>query len=752
MSARHARKPFDLKKTNSLKTSTVKFVRSPIGDSPRDNNKDEINAAPTQKQIWTLRALFFAFFFCFWKIRYGDFLFIAQEYDLFVWNYDYLREASLRVAGLSRFVSSFIIQFFYYPTAGALILSCFASITQYAAEKVFQLKNWRGIVLSFIPPCLSTLSIVNINYYIFERVDVAYLFSFTFNFCFALIFALIFESFPSPKKRVLFLVTAFLLLYPILGFFALLAAFLCVLKEWSGSFERTDAIQESNSVVNQSKNSKTPDQRRRERCELLSLFVLLVPGAFWFVYSKTTPNFHYMYTAGLWEESTLTQSREAVESNLITPFLTLLQGKLISRDLATNSLTSFYTTLETFFLLALSCFNVFSSRNGQDDSEQKPNVDRRRNRKFALIALIVLASLCCACATFLSFSSKNYQALLRIARYLDQENWEAILVEEAKVDEPINPLISARNLALFKTNRIGEELFQRPTQPKYSPSLQVIETANMCGDRILYEYGATNMSSRIATNNLVIKRERSAWALKTLSLCAIVDKRPALAKRFLYRLQGTLFHKKFASETLDLLNQEFNDRSFDEYLTYSNTPPLNRLEELNRHFESIRRVKPQKDVCFIQGPIDQLLYNAIQSDDFSTKSTQDRENCLSLLLLSRDYSHLGSLMDQYLLDKGIERAPRYLQEAILWRERFPSYFDDQQTKDWSAPKGIVIDQQIRENFNNFTKDLTYLTTHGSGKASNTRQSADELIDVELKGKYGDTFWYHFGASVKSPNY
>ena len=673
---------------------------------------------------------------------------MAQEYDLFVWRFEYLQEASLRVAGLSRLLSSFIIQFFYYPTLGALILSGVAIATQYATEKVFQLKSWRGITLSFISPCLSTLSIVNVNYYLFERIDVAYLFSFTFNYCFALVFTLVFESFKSPKKRMFFLFFAYLLVYPIFGFFALLSVFFCVMKEWSRSWKQTNA---PNFDANRSKTSRTSAQHQRERCELLSLFVLLVPGVFWFVYSKTTPNFHYMYTAGLWEESTLTQSREAIESNLISPFLTLLQGKLISRDLATNSLLSVYTTLEALFLLVLSCSNAFIAGNNQSNSEQETFGNTRRRERPALLASIATTSLCCICTIILSFSSVNYQALLKIARALDQEDWETILREEAQVDEPINPLISARNLALFKTNLIGQELFKRPTQPKFTASLQVIETANMCGDRILYEYGATNMSSRIATNNLVIKRERSAWALKTLSLCAIADNRPALARRFLYRLQGTLFYKKFASETLEYLNQE-NDRTFEEYLSYSNNASQKQLAELNRSLESIRRLKPKNDVLFIRGAVDQLLYDSFQADDFSTRSIQDNENILSLLLLSRNYLRLGSLIDQYLANKGRERVPRYLQEAVLWRERFPRYFDERQNEAWSIPEDVVFDQSIREIFDNFVKDLAYLTSHGGGEAIKTKQNAADVVDSKLKDKYGDTFWFFFGASVKSPNY
>ncbi len=749
MSARRSNNPLPLKKSANYKTSPAGTGNASGKqlDCPR-----RLIVKLTKKQLRMLRVVFFVFLFLFWRIRYYDFLFMAQEYDLFVWRLDYLNEASIRIAGLSRFLASFLIQFFYYPTVGSLLLSSFALVSQYATEKIFQLNSWRGIVLSFIPACLSTLSVVNVHYYLFERIDVAYLFSFTFNFCFTLVFALIFHSIKSSLKRVLFLLFGYLFVYPVFGFFALLAAFLCVLEEWSRAHHLVETRNTTNVNADQLRKTKTSVQRQREKCELLVLYVLLIPGIFWLFYSKTTPTFHYMYTAGLWEESTLTQGREIVETNLASPFLILLQGKLISRDLTINSLLSFYTTSETLFLLILSVFNAFFNKYGSCRYERQIDHAQSTRQKLELTASILLISFCCVCTVLLSFSSANYQALLRITRALDYEDWEMILLEESKVDEPINPLISARNLSLFKTNRIAEELFKRPAQPKCSRSLQVIETACMGGDRILYEYGATNLSSRIAVNNLVLKRERSAWALKTLSLCAIADRRPELAKRFLFRLQGTLFHKRIATELLDYIASRFDVKIFDNYLLPPNKTTPKRIKELDQHFESIRQLKPHNDAFFTRGSVDQLVGSFIQSDDLSTRTTQELEKIIALLLFSRNYSRLNSLLDQYLKNKGKERIPRYLQEAILWIEAYPGLFDVDGFERWNSQEDLVIDQQIRDNFNNFTKDLSSLTDYGNDRITGSNRSRDDFIDSCLKIKYGDTFWFFFGASVKTPSY
>lgn len=743
MSARPTRKSSDYKKSKPSETpSKTPIVLSGQTAQPAHEEIPKMS----EKHIWILRILFFIFLFCFWTFRYNNYLYMVQEYDLFVWRLDYLQEASTRVAGLSRYLSSFVIQFFYYPILGALLLAALGLVMQYATEKFFQLRTCWGVALSFVPPCLSALSITNAHYYIFERIDVAYLFSFTFNFCFVLVFGLLFESFKNSKKRILYLLIAYLFTYPVFGFFALFAAFLCILKEWSRPLSEAD---KSNVVSDASpkstKKPKSPTQRHREKCELITLFVLLVPLGYWFAYSETTPDIYHMYTAGLWEESTLPQGREAVESNLITPYLILLKGKLISRDTATNSILWFYITLEILFLLVLSIVSaVFTKRSKKFTCS---------SCAFSINVSIVIVLCSCCCTIFLSFSSPNFQSLLRVARALEEEDWEKIICEESKVKEPINPLISARILVLFKTNRIGEELFERPLQPKYSSSLSVIGTASMGGDRILYEYGATNLSAKIATNNLVIKRERSAWALKTLSLCAIVDQRPSLAKRFLYPLQGTLFHKKFADELLDYLNNNFEEGKYDEYLSYSGKTSQKRLDDLECHFASIRRLKPLEDSLYIRGSVDNLLFTIAQNDAIDARSIQERENLLAIVLLSRNFQHFGLLLDEYLKDKGEERIPRYLQEALLWRERFPHFFDNNTEKTWTAPENVVIDQQIRDNFSRFIKDLDNLSVRNDSKINNNSAlTSEELIDLQLKEKYGDTFWYFFGAPSKLPSY
>ena len=713
------------------------------------------------KYFLCLRLVFAAFVFLFWILRYGNFLYMSQQYDLFLWRSDYFFAALERPAGLSRYLSSFVLQFFHFPVVGALILSAFAFFSQWTTEKVFNLSN-RLFPLSFIPPCLSILSVVNVNYFLFERIDVAYLYSFLFNFCWVLFFVFIVERQKNAFKRTGRFVWTYFIFYPVFGFFAILGAFIVILKEAFPSPSESNALNASNvdgDLLVEKKggevNTKSTKQKLRQRCELMALYSLVVPAIFWLCYSNSTPNFQYMYSAGLWEESTLTESREMITSNLISPFVTLMKGSLIHRETATNALLSLYTSLEIIFyvFIALLC----ALRNSRSIRRKKTATKAGTNNKsfhfVGIYSSLFLIVVMCVGTILGSYSSPNYQTLLRVLRLIDKEDWEKIITEESKIKDPVNPLISARGLAQFKTDRICNELFQRTLRPTFSVSLNVIETANMGGDRILLEYGVTKIAERVATNNFVTKRERSAWALKTLTLCAVLDENYELAQRYLYKFQGTIFYKRFTNELLDYIQWKSSKGSvFDSYVHPLGNTSQSRLEIMDKQFQCIRDDRPKGDSLSSGRVLDRMLYRILQAEDVESCDLETREKYLTLILASRNFPHFGKLLDNYLKLKKDDEIPRYIQEAIVFREFSPQFFeesivDSKNTTSrpaWTRPDSVRIDPQVERRFESFTSDLRGLSKNPG--------LSNEALSKEIESKYGDTFWFYFGSETNIVNY
>ena len=80
----------------------------------------------------SIRICFFLYMLWFWAFHCRDFIFMAQEYDLFIWDWEYLIYAGSRVTGLARWFSSFTLQFFYYPVVGGILLAVCMSFLQYS--------------------------------------------------------------------------------------------------------------------------------------------------------------------------------------------------------------------------------------------------------------------------------------------------------------------------------------------------------------------------------------------------------------------------------------------------------------------------------------------------------------------------------------------------------------------------------------------------------------------------------------------
>ncbi|MBQ2850374.1 MAG: hypothetical protein IJE77_07820, partial [Thermoguttaceae bacterium] len=278
------------------------------------------------------RFAFFLFFLWFWGVRYGDFLYVAQGYDMFLWRWSFLTDA-IRPAELSLRLSAFFVQFFYYPALGAAILAGFLALIQFGTERLFRLTG-RLFPLSFVPSALLSIQIANVEYYVFEYFDVAFLFSFVFQYSFVLLFALIFDALRSERGRAAFLTLGVLLCFPIFGVFALLAATFCLLKEATRPVDAAGKI--AKTVKNANSNVK-----RRNRLAFLALWTLAVPTLYWPLFSGTARSLGALYVAGLTEETV--SQRDTATDQIYAAFL----GAILAFFVAVAVLDALRRTVES---------------------------------------------------------------------------------------------------------------------------------------------------------------------------------------------------------------------------------------------------------------------------------------------------------------------------------------------------------------------------------------------------------------------
>ncbi len=703
------------------------------------------------------RLAFFLFFLWFWGVRYGDFLYVAQGCDLFLWRWSFLTDA-IRPAELSLRLSAFFVQFFYYPALGAAILAGFLAFIQFGTERLFRLTG-RLFPLSFVPSALLALQITEVGYYIFEYFDVAFLFSFVFQYSFVLLFALIFDALRSERARTAFLTLGVAACFPIFGVFALLAAAPCLLKEAT----RPDDASPTANAAKTTKIVKT-DVKRRKRLAFLALWTLAVPTLYWPLFSGTARSLGALYVAGLTEETV--SQRDTATDQIYAAFL----GAILAFFVAVAVLDALRRTVERR--------SPQPARPEQPERPQKPTPTQRSSQKskraakaqtpetsptaptarpalsldstatISALALLTLALV----VVRVSFYTPDFAALCGIARALDREDWEAIVRLETTVAAPSNPTITARVLAQSRLGRLADELYLRPLAP--TRPLQHYQTTTFCmlGDRFLYEYGAVNPALRVASNNYVVKRERSAWAASTLALCNVVEDRRAVAERYLYRLQGTLFHRKKAAEWAAYLNARSAEKS--SFTPYLRQAPLSdeRLAELDASFAAVRAQKPTADDFTTTRCADHVRYQLVQTDDLAKRPLPERETRLATLLLMRDLPTFAQFLDGYLAEKTAladasrRRIPRVLQEAILLRVHFPKIFGQPEDERWEPPQNVEIDPEILERFNQCMTLLQPESFNNEAIQAANRELGDRERDPAKRAilaaqfYFGDSLW------------
>ena len=100
---------------------------------------------------WGLSMLLGVAVFLFWGWAYPHALSYQEQYQLFLWTGDYFWERISVAGGLADWLGEFIVQFYYYPWTGALLLALLFVMMQLLAAKLLP-SRW--YLLSYVLPLL----------------------------------------------------------------------------------------------------------------------------------------------------------------------------------------------------------------------------------------------------------------------------------------------------------------------------------------------------------------------------------------------------------------------------------------------------------------------------------------------------------------------------------------------------------------------------------------------------------------------
>lgn len=661
--------------------------------------------------------VFFLFLWYFWGVRYSGFLYVAQENSIFLYTREYLTRWLETPDGGLCYLSSFLMQFFYYPLLGGGVFALLGTLGQLLLGRVLGLRGC-GWLLSFIPVSLFTVSTTWNGIYIFIPYNIATAFSAYAGFCISLLILSLYVRFEGGEGK-----------RPILGVVFLLIAypFCSAWASWGGLFCAAWAL---GRLLASGKDKKS---RRTYWLEVLVLTVasIVVPLVYYYACYDVKMRFSNIYLQGFWEEARYDT------------------GAFVGRLYYTLSATSIVFTLAALLLRGfLSRLSERTAKrreirekesqkskkeknahlsNASEDAEQK-----RRNKERARVRLMwELLFVLAACVYFGSYHVQSFFSLMECARAVYNEDWEKVLRLEARDAYPIDGTVQMRNVALFKTGRLMDDAFRRPlgglsavriTGDDYARSLQgnayykmkvklynwsremELDSNRALCERLYCYWGQTNVATRIAMNNWVATDERSTAFMKTLAIAALANGEDRIARRFLEPLTQTLFHRRWAKVRLAYLKsptfydgvRDFhNDPRVDEIIearreTREEAASLeeaaarygvdkSEVEKVAETISAMREMRPSKNYATATGyPNLVFLYALAKEDEYDSSCSERRNLILLSLLMQKKGDEFLTLAEPLFKEKYHDGdAPRTLEQGYAtWRYRkYGSHWD-----------------------------------------------------------------------------
>jgi hypothetical protein len=288
-----------------------------------------------------------------------------------------------------------------------------------------------------------------------------------------------------------------------------------------------------------------------------------------------------------------------------------------------------------------------------------------------------------------SFRDQNFLNTLRMKHSAEEGCWEQVLqIAKDGEEEPTRAQVCLTRLALFKTGRMGDELFAYPdgsaayNAPKQNQWLRL-----MIGPLLYYHYGKTGFAYRWAMEDLVEYGERPAY-LRYMHSVARLNGEEALAKRYERVLARTLFYK-------DVCVREDEEAK-------SIRPLLNYTDQLDGD----------------DGLVEFYLLNSFALSEGG----------------SREMVEL-SLMNGLITKTLTGFWPRFLALLPTWNGHIPTHYQEAalmvaQLQGGSPISEIPIDPTIGQRFQRLVE-------------ASARMGDNAANAIALRPEFGDTYWYYY---------
>lgn len=424
----------------------------------------------------------------------SDLLWKIQQYNQYLDTSLFFREQMLVPGGLLSYLGCYFTQFFFHPWMGALVLGGWWLLLMWLVKRTFRIAD-QWAVLSLIPVAILLVMDMNLGYWHYFMRLRGYFFVPTIGTTAAVAMLWAFRALPQTLwVRLVAIVVAVVVGYPLMGVYALAAVLLMGIWTWRLSDNRTQ-----NAILT-----------------VVALLGIIAVPLFCYRYVYYQTNFDDLWTTAL-------------------PLFVVLESYPLYYIP--------YYILGAFFLLMV----IFYQKS-------LPAMGQKPLYRWGLQGILVVAL--AAVVWHYWYKDANFHHELVMQRCIEQSDWEGVLREGQKQGdvEPTRGIVMMHNLALQRLGRQFDETNAFPKgRAKSNTPLPFNMVYHVFGRMIYYQYGLINDCHRMCMEDGV----EYGWRVELqeyLVRCSLLMHENQAARRGLNLLRHTLFHGQWADDMQQLLD------------------------------------------------------------------------------------------------------------------------------------------------------------------------------------------------------
>ena len=423
----------------------------------------------------------------------SDYLWKAQELNLFLDTPLYLKELAVKSGWLLSWLGSYFTEFFYRPWLGVAMLVGWWLLLIVAMGRTFRVPMKWAVVL-LIPVAALLVTDVDLGYWLYYLKLRGHFFVATIGTTLAVAAVWLFRLLPSRwLLRPAFMIVSTALLYPLAGFYGLLATLLMGVLAW-----------------------RLDDMRLKDRLVTTAVALLcigIVPLAF----------YNYVFC----------------ETSMENIYRTALPQFELDKEYP-----AYYLPYAVLVLSLIVMAALYGSHC--ETAVKKPLV--------WLTCQVAVAALLVCGVNYGWYRDYNFHKELTMQHLMDQLDWEGVRQEAASLDdEPTRAIIMMKNLALFRLGRQGDTMYHYKTGAKACDAPFPVSMVEVVGIAIYFHYGQYNFGYRWCMEDGV----EYGWRvhnLKYFTRCMLVSGESRIAKKYLALLKHTRYYREWAERYERLLD------------------------------------------------------------------------------------------------------------------------------------------------------------------------------------------------------